>query len=152
MSSVTAIQIRNALRILPSVTCDRCGSEVTQPLYVKVDTRAYRVRRDRRRGPEYLCEPCGLERMRYSRPTWFCCQVCGREGYATRPRLYCTPRCQATATVGRLERYREARRSVDRSRCCATCGEQFTPPRSDGRYCSPVCRQKAYRARKGGTP
>jgi hypothetical protein len=31
---------------------------------------------------------------------------------------------------------------------CARCGESFTPPRSDARYCSPACRQAAYRERK----
>jgi hypothetical protein len=28
------------------------------------------------------------------------------------------------------------------------CGEPFLPPRSDGRYCSSACRQKAYRRRR----
>jgi hypothetical protein len=30
---------------------------------------------------------------------------------------------------------------------CAICGEAFTPPRRDARYCSPACRQSAYRER-----
>lgn len=34
---------------------------------------------------------------------------------------------------------------------CATCTRQFTPARSDARYCSNACRQKAYRQR-GGQP
>lgn len=32
---------------------------------------------------------------------------------------------------------------------CATCGNAFVPRRSDARYCSPACRQRAYRERHG---
>ena len=30
---------------------------------------------------------------------------------------------------------------------CETCGREFTARRNDARYCSPACRQKAYRDR-----
>ena len=30
---------------------------------------------------------------------------------------------------------------------CRVCGQGFTAKRSDARYCSPACRQKAYRDR-----
>jgi hypothetical protein len=30
---------------------------------------------------------------------------------------------------------------------CETCGREFTARRNDARYCSPGCRQKAYRDR-----
>jgi RNA polymerase-binding transcription factor DksA len=30
---------------------------------------------------------------------------------------------------------------------CEACGEEFSPLRSDARYCSSTCRQRAYRAR-----
>ena len=30
---------------------------------------------------------------------------------------------------------------------CETCGREFTARRNDARYCSPACRQKAYRHR-----
>ena len=33
---------------------------------------------------------------------------------------------------------------------CAQCGEHFEPKRSDSRYCSSACRQKAYRERSAG--
>jgi hypothetical protein len=42
------------------------------------------------------------------------------------------------------------RRVVRQERSCAVCGETFTPPRCDGRYCSSACRQRAYRGRKVG--
>jgi hypothetical protein len=43
---------------------------------------------------------------------------------------------------------RRAARARRRQTACSTCGTEFTPPRADGRYCSPACRQKAYRTRK----
>jgi hypothetical protein len=39
------------------------------------------------------------------------------------------------------------RRSRNGACACEACGEAFTPTRSDGRYCSSPCRQKAYRRR-----
>lgn len=33
------------------------------------------------------------------------------------------------------------------TRHCTTCGDPFVALRSDARYCSPRCRQKAYRQR-----
>src|SRR5690606_4489879 len=63
-------------------------------------------------------------------------------------------RYRAVCSQRRYVRYqsstRAAQRADDRLRDCQTCGERFTPPRSDGRYCSPACRQKAYRRRRGG--
>lgn len=38
-------------------------------------------------------------------------------------------------------------RAHRRTRPCERCGTVFTPPRNDGRYCSPRCRQAAWRAR-----
>jgi hypothetical protein len=40
------------------------------------------------------------------------------------------------------------RRVVRQERSCVVCGEAFTPPRRDGRYCSSACRQGAYRTRR----
>jgi hypothetical protein len=38
--------------------------------------------------------------------------------------------------------------SVTLERTCEQCDETFTPQRSDGRFCSSACRQRAYRMRK----
>jgi hypothetical protein len=70
---------------------------------------------------------------------------CGREvtntTYASRRWVTaCSERCSAKA----LRRMRREHRRAT----CETCGETFTPTRSDSRYCSPACRQKAYRERK----
>lgn len=45
---------------------------------------------------------------------------------------------------------RQAGRSRPAPRECAACGSTFTPSRADARYCSPACRQRAYRARRSG--
>jgi hypothetical protein len=39
---------------------------------------------------------------------------------------------------------------IPTSRACVVCGTEFVPTRSDARYCSDVCRQRAYRKRKLG--
>ena len=39
-------------------------------------------------------------------------------------------------------------RRSPRRRACRTCGRTYVPPRADGRYCSPACRQRAYRQRR----
>jgi len=64
------------------------------------------------------------------------------------PGGYC-PRCAADRANGRR---RDLRLEARADRRCKGCGELFTPPRSDGRYCSPACRQRAYRNRPKGTP
>lgn len=46
----------------------------------------------------------------------------------------------------RAYRMRRRRRQAGSDRQC-TCGAVFTPSRSDGRYCSNACRQRAYRKR-----
>ena len=33
---------------------------------------------------------------------------------------------------------------------CDACGKAFTAPRSDTKFCSAACKQKAYRARQAG--
>jgi hypothetical protein len=60
--------------------------------------------------------------------------------------------CRACGHKRRLEEARERRWQARADRRCEVCGVTFTPPRSDGRYCSNACRQDAYRKRKlGGT-
>ena len=59
-------------------------------------------------------------------------------------RGYCAP-CADDAEPGRL---RDLRRQARADRECEGCGGTFTPVRSDGRYCSAACRQKAYRQRQ----
>jgi hypothetical protein len=82
------------------------------------------------------------------------CAVCGRR--VKPPRwikrrdggkvFYCSEGCAGGADA-------IARRVEREARTCVVCGDEFTPGRSDGRYCSSACRQDAYRKRKlGGMP
>jgi hypothetical protein len=57
---------------------------------------------------------------------------------------YCSERCR----WGAANRRRRDTTAAQRQRTCATCGQPFTPPRADGRYCSHACRQRAYRQRR----
>jgi hypothetical protein len=81
------------------------------------------------------------------------CATCGRPVHNTDRRgrrwVFCCDQCRAQhqssrqAAVAR-ERRAEAR---DVSRPCLECGEHFEPRRADSKYCSPACKQKAYRKR-----
>ena len=102
-----------------------------------------------------VCEACA-PRDRHSR-RWVApapCAGCQRpvyypRSYRWRLRAHCSERCRLDAWNQR----RRAERAAERRFRCATCGATFTPPRADGRYCSPACRQRAYRQRQhGGAP
>ena len=56
--------------------------------------------------------------------------------------------CAPCGHKGVLREARDRRRRRRADRACAACGQTFTPARSDGRYCSSACRQKAYRQRR----
>jgi hypothetical protein len=80
------------------------------------------------------------------------CEGCSRmvhntEGY--REHIYCSEVCATKCEVRRhsgiaRERRAEARGST---RVCVECGEHFEPARADVRFCSGVCKQRAYRKR-----
>jgi hypothetical protein len=57
--------------------------------------------------------------------------------------------CWPCASDQENARQRDLRRQARANRRCATCTRTFTPPRSDGLYCSGACRQRAYRQRVG---
>jgi hypothetical protein len=84
---------------------------------------------------------------------------CGRRGdrgeQAPRRRGFIQPPsrwvgyCIRCAHKQELARQRELRRQARANRPCQGCGQRFTGARSDARYCSGACRQKAYRQRGG---
>jgi hypothetical protein len=55
--------------------------------------------------------------------------------------------CWRCVRADDAEQARERRRRRRANRRCARCAMLFTPSRSDGRYCSPRCRQAAFRSR-----
>lgn len=78
------------------------------------------------------------------------CEGCGRT-----VRLYRPGRGEAAARACSKECLKVHHRAVRREaaskpqkRPCAVCEKPFTPPRSDGQYCSSACRQRAYRQRQ----
>ena len=75
------------------------------------------------------------------------CHNCGRPVRVDYNRniplpLVCSDECRR-AVYAKLAR--ERRQNAEQ--VCATCGNDFIPKRSDAKYCSVACKQKAYRAR-----
>ena len=99
-----------------------------------------------------LCRPCVDREWPYAgypvsqRRSRVCCQ-CGRRRYQNVHRLhvYCTEDCERQARRERRRRPRGRKPGV-----CTYCEQPFTASRSDARYCSPSCRQFAYRQRIDG--
>jgi hypothetical protein len=74
------------------------------------------------------------------------CAGCGRGVYyqrvsRLRRRALCSARCEQTVH----NRRRGGVRASQRVKCCPRCGVEFQAKKSDGLYCSPSCRRKAYR-------
>lgn len=87
-----------------------------------------------------LCEPCAGPADTARVTDVRTCGGCGlrmRSPAGWRGR-FCSERCE--------QRVRRARRKVLSSRACHVCKERFTG-RADARFCSPACRQLAYRLR-----
>jgi hypothetical protein len=78
------------------------------------------------------------------------CEFCGRSlrrQIAVRPlaRLYCCERCRWRDGNRRAAWRKGGAKLATR---CRQCSETFTPRRTDARFCSPACRQRAYRSRR----
>lgn len=114
-------------------------------------------RRRRRDGLRSYCAECVAgwhpSWLEHARPIIPCAGECGvRVSHWYRDRYdqsagemvpyltTCSQRC--------TERAAAARRRAVVPATCKSCGDTFTPARSDSRYCSNACRQHAYRARK----
>lgn len=69
------------------------------------------------------------------------CPVCGR--IVTGKKKYCSQRCINDAYMER----RRQRHEAQLQKVCAVCGKPFTAKRVDAEYCSPACKQAAYRGR-----
>ena len=79
------------------------------------------------------------------------CEGCGRpvhDPWPTPPnkeRVFCCGDCQHKAE---LRSHRRGRAEARSGRQCDECGEVYDPTRSDGKFCGPACKQKAYRKRR----
>lgn len=134
-----------------AVTCDRCRDGTTGPIWLGI--------RAVPSGQTYLglplcdyvhatlCQPCAdaTEVLVYgSRSCTWCDRAVSYGGTNAHPVSYCTRACEIAARTGR----RRLARQLARQRRCETCGDAFTAPRQDACYCSPACRQRAYRQRR----
>jgi hypothetical protein len=150
---VTATDTLTVVRVSPAVTCMRCNGKVAGDLWVDVNILPVRRRTDRLAPSDrYYCNDCATRpdgRYGYTlldRGGWHShdCRRCGRR-FHVRPRWrgYCTATC---ADRARSARWRERHLSGPPARSCP-CGKPLTGSRSDARYCSNACRQRAYRQR-----
>ena len=71
------------------------------------------------------------------------CEQCGRPVVLVRPRkrVWCSEQCSRAWYNGKRARAKHP------ARACHECGATFQPIRADSIYCSPACRQSAYRHR-----
>jgi hypothetical protein len=100
------------------------------------------------------CEQCKSKLSGFEDPQP--CKHCGRpvhQEYGGRDRrfTFCCEMCakavhSAIASTAAKEHRAEARSP----RPCEACGETFEPARADARFCSSVCKQRAYRRRNKG--
>jgi hypothetical protein len=116
--------------------CWRCGSELLRVIIVpNPDFRRYLIA---------LCGQCATpDELAYVNATADC-PGCGiamsfssLDAYTTRW-VACSTRCYQRA-------WRRSRRM--KATLCAMCRRPFQSPRTDARFCSPACRQRAYRER-----
>ena len=72
------------------------------------------------------------------------CKGCGRVFYTQiETKKYCLYSLCGNRGYQKELKWRRAQERKDRT--CQTCGNTFTPKRSDAKFCSNACRQKAYR-------
>ena len=72
------------------------------------------------------------------------CKGCGREFYTQiETKKYCL--YSLCGNHGYQKELTKRRREARKDMVCPVCGKNFTPKRSDAKYCSNACRQKAYR-------
>ncbi|MEH0551231.1 hypothetical protein [Streptomyces sp. B21-101] len=99
--------------------------------YGNIDHKALRVQWHQLVGrgeqqPATPCVACGLLVVRNSDPLL--------------KRVTCSQSCSTSLT-------RSRNGNQGAAEPCETCGKEITTGRADSRYCSPACRQKAYRQR-----
>ena len=76
------------------------------------------------------------------------CDTCNREVYfpyrhINRYHVFCSRMCERD----HYSKVQRQKRLKNRQKNCNQCGKAFTAPRSDTKFCSAACKQKAYRQR-----
>lgn len=74
------------------------------------------------------------------------CKGCGREFYSQiETKKYCL--YSLCGNRGYQKELKQRRQEARKDMVCPVCEKTFTPKRSDAKFCSNACRQKAYRNR-----
>ena len=74
----------------------------------------------------------------------FICKGCGREFYTQiETKKYCL--YSLCGNHGYQKELKQRQQESRKNMVCPVCAKTFTPKRSDAKYCSNACRQKAYR-------
>jgi hypothetical protein len=127
--------------------CERCHREMasSDPIYrVEASDPGAYVRE--------ACAGCCAKEWPWAR--WWRapepCKRCGRPVISDKRRkrpkhITCSHECRKAVYVA-ISRERR-RRGWVKALACALCGASFMPKRSDARYCSVACKQKAFRRR-----
>jgi hypothetical protein len=130
---------RDAQRL--GVRCGHCGDAIPDDQPVHLWTFSQFAGWDRWSARAPVCTSW-WPRRKWTPPDP--CVVCGRSVMHALPWtghvVVCSARCAD-------ERYNGQHRQIAEPRPCASCGEVFTPSRSDALRCSAACRQRAYRRR-----
>jgi len=131
--------------------CGRCGCPLDAGAAVWLDP----IRLDGRLvACAPICATCAQPMGRYDLRRWpspLPCEGCGRPvhyGGGRRYRVRCSTRC-AWTVANRRRSQAAAAAAAARRTACTVCGTVFEPSRADRCYCSPACKQRAYRQRHG---
>ena len=139
-----------ATRNAPVLHCVRCGCEIAPgaPVWRQRTFLGFGFAGGSRRGIRPHCRKCRSSARDFA---FGSCKNCGRPVYRQRDRwrrfTFCCERCAQTTFVGIANTAAKAWRAKARgsSRPCKQCSKPFKPARTDARYCSNACRQRAYR-------
>jgi hypothetical protein len=93
-----------------------------------------------------VCDACATPKEQAAATILRNCIVCAQ-------RMLCPSACSTAVCSSRCyQRRLRARRKSSRKSTCSACGLIFTPKRSDARYCSNACRQRAHRQAGAAEP
>ncbi len=100
-----------------------------------------------------VCTECGHLEPDKALPCYWCERpvAMDHELFASRNRsgIFCCDRCRSKWHNRRNSAIRKRQRQRYLAKTCEVCGEEFTATRVDTKTCSPACKQKGYRQRKG---
>ncbi len=134
--------------------CFKCGRDfdATEPIYrdrvggYVMFSYSYRI--------VSYCKSCAPPETPWSYREQAPCDVCGRDVHSPyqqtyRKHVFCSDKCNQKFWINYQRQKRHEERKISCQKNCGICDKPFTAPRSDTKYCSAACKQKAYRVRRG---